>query len=241
MSLEQVFSETDETEEATQEVDELNEEGTEEESTVDDDAATTVAEQDEAKDKSDGRIPIAALLDERQKRQKLEEKLAELEAKLTKPQEEDDTDYIPQSELKKRIDSEVDAKVKQALFQANLKRTYEQTKEKYPDFAEKEAAFAEIAKADPKIRARFLESENPAEFAYIQATNHLILSKYDGNVMAAFEALKKEQGIEVQEKKEPASKKSRTPSLANATESEKTSAPVEKASTLDDIFEDYAL
>ena len=238
MELSEVFSETDNSEAAPTKVDELEEGSTaEEESTVDDGATTTVAEQDETvtqepSKKEEGEWTYAAYQDEKRKRQELEQRLKDIE---TKP-EDDDTDYIPQSELKKRLEVEYEQKLKQTIFQDRLSRTYEETKSKYDDFKEMESKFADMATKDSILREHFLNSQNPAEFAYIQAKNHALLSKYNGNIMAMLEDVKKQAKTE--ESEAPAPKTSKAPSLATATESEKNSAPTTPNTTLAGIFAD---
>lgn len=244
-NLAEVFGETEETEVETEvTVDEQTEVESEEDSTVEDDATTTVAEQDEAEPQSEkSGWEFQAYQDEKQKRQNLEKRLEELEGRLAQKKEEpeDDTDYISQSELKTRMESFATQQVQQALFQDRLTRHYDETKSKYEDFSEMETAFAQMAKADPNLRAQFVKAPNPAEFAYVQAKNAQLLSKYNGNIQAMLDAVRKEQGIESKEVKEAPAKKPKAPSLANATESEKNSAPVVKSTTLDDIFSDWNL
>lgn len=248
MNLSDVFSETDETETEveTNEADESSEVNSEAEadSTVEDDATTTVAEQDEAKPKKSEKDDwtYAAYQDEKRKRQELEERLKALE---TKKPEEDDTDYISQAELRERLQKEFDQKLQVTLFQDRLARNYDQVSNQHPDFKEMEKVFADMATRDPNLKAQFLASTNPAEFAYKHAKNYTLLSQYGGDVealvQAKLEEAKKEFGLKPQEAEEKPQKRPKTPSLANATESEKNSAPVENISSLNEIFADSAL
>lgn len=246
MNLSDVFSETEETEEATEveeTVDEQPEtdEGTEEDSTVEDNATTTVAEQDEAepqKSKKDD-WTYEAYKDEKRKRQDLEKEIERLKEKP-----EDDTDYISQAELKERLQKDFDNKLQIALFQDRLARNYEQVSSQHEDFKQMEQVFADMASKDNNLKAQFLSSTNPAEFAYKHAKNYTLLNEHGGDVekliQAKIEEAKKEFGLSPKEVEEK-TKKSRAPSLANATESEKNSAPVENISSLNEIFADSQL
>lgn len=238
-----VFDETEQSEETTEAVvDEQPEVETEEEATVEDDATTTVAEQDEAepqepepeKEKDDW--AKAAYLDEKQKRQALEARLAELESQKDQPEAPDPEEYVQRGE--------VNQVVAQAIFQERLTTHYEDTKAKYEDFSEMEVAFAEMAKVNPGLKQQFLQAKNPAEFAYVQAKNAQLLSQYGGNIQAMLDAVRKEQSIaepKEPEAKKPVEKPKKTPSLATATESEKNTAPEVKMTTLDELFADYPL
>lgn len=250
MNLSEVFSETEETKEVNAvEADEQETVETEEvEATVEDDATTTVAEQDEAqpqedepeteKEKSDW--TYAAYQDEKRKRQELEQEFKKLKEQLDQPKE-DDTEYLSQTELTQRMKSYADSQVQRALFQDRLTRHYDEVKSKYDDFGEMETAFAEMASKDNNLKAQFLASPNPAEFAYIQAKNAQLLSKYNGNIQAMLEDVKKQHKVESKPKEEKPASKPRTPSLANATESEKNSAPISTMASLQEIFEDSVL
>lgn len=248
--LSDVFSETDKSEEATEvetetvdeQVEETAEDVTEEESTVEEGATTTVAEQDEAEPqepdlKEKGEWTFAAYQDEKQKRQSLEQQLREMEQQLQAPRE-DDTDYISQSELKERMESFATKQVQQALFQDRLARHYDETKSKYDDFSEMEAAFAEMAKTSNQLKAQFLHSQNPAEFAYVQAKNAQLLQKYNGNIQAMLEDVQKQQSMGVKKAQDKPASKPKTPSLANASEAEKNSAPISAQAQLQEIFSD---
>ena len=237
--LSEVFSETDQATE-TVETDEAAtaepEETTEEvaESTVEDDATTTVAEQDEPEpqeESKDKAWTYAAYKDEKEKRQALEEKLRELESRQPSDDDDDDTDLISQSELKERLQADYDKKLQTAIYQDRYARTIDAAKAKYPDFDEKEKVFVDLVKQDQRLLQGLAQAQDPNEFAYVTATNHELLKKYNGNIMALVEDVKTQSST-----KEP--KKPSAPSLANATESEKTTARVEQSSSLEEIFAD---
>jgi len=245
--LSAVFSETDDTEEAEVEVEEQTPDGeeetqvdgqaeteaSEEESTVEDDATTTVAEQDEAKTQESDKDnwTYAAYQDEKEKRQALETRVKELEAKEGEAENPDDV--ITRQEAQ--------ATVANALFQDRLSRNYESVKDKYDDFPEMEKAFVEMASKDKTLADKFKHASNPPEFAYVQAKNASLLAKYDGNISAMLEDVQKQQEITKTEEVKPKPSKPKTPSLADATESEKNSEAVEEkdtSKTLSSLFED---
>lgn len=102
--------------------------------------------------------------EERQKRQELERRLAELEK--AKPKEEGEKKTFwddPEGHLKAHED-------KLAARERNLTLNVSErlARSKYQDFDEKVAVFAEILQtpAGPGVHAQFLAAPDPAEFAY---------------------------------------------------------------------------
>ena len=107
--------------------------------------------------------PIAALVDERHKRQLAEQRYAELEARIAQQEAAPAVDVIEDPEgayaaLKAEFRNEL-WKTKAALSIASAKRLY-------TDFAEKEATFVEMATANPYLAQQMQASDDPAEFAY---------------------------------------------------------------------------
>lgn len=109
-------------------------------------------------------VPVAALLDERSKRQALEARLAELEARdAPKLDLFEDPDAVLEN-LKREVMSHADQRwinASRAMVMAAK-----------PDYAEREAAFIEMARENPSLSAEMMRSDNPALFAYETARKH---------------------------------------------------------------------
>jgi BMFP domain-containing protein YqiC len=126
----------------------------------------------------------AAVLDERRKRQELERKVAELEAKGQKPEAKPDFFADPDAALD-RIKQETQAQ----LMASRLELTQELMRDSTPDYDELEAEFIDLAKDNPFLIKELHASKNPAKFAYQTAQKaRLAASLTDGNALAKREA-----------------------------------------------------
>ena len=103
-------------------------------------------------------VPLAAVMEERRKRQALEKQLAELQAK---PQPLTDFYQDPERHI-----ADVVGRTQQAMQQQVYAALEYAAKQTYPDFDEKFAVVEEYAKNNPAALADVFASPNPAVAAY---------------------------------------------------------------------------
>jgi len=112
---------------------------------------------EEARDRM---VPVGALIDERRKRRAAEDRLArqgtEREAPDADGFRDDPEGYL--KALKTELAGEIAAVRVDAAESAARAR--------HPDFAQKAAAFAQVARAEPALVAAMQAAPDPAEFAY---------------------------------------------------------------------------
>lgn len=108
----------------------------------------------------------AAVLDERRKRQELERKLAELEAKKEEPKRPDVFED-PDGAF-----SHLEQQFNQKLLNERISLSRAMMEERHADYAEKEQVFIEMTKDSPELVRKMQEHPFPAKFAYEQATKH---------------------------------------------------------------------
>lgn len=107
---------------------------------------------------------LQAATDERRKRQELEARLAALEKPKEEPKQFWDDPEAALNDIKKEISS--------VALNTRLNTAETIARSKYQDFDEKVAVFAEIMQQNPSIHSQWLNSPDPAEFAYKLAKNH---------------------------------------------------------------------
>jgi hypothetical protein len=172
-----------------------------------------------------------AYLDEKRKRQELEERLAALE----KPKAKEDVDLFADPEgFKKSLRDEM--KTEAFSIRAGISRDL--LMETKPDYEAKEAKFLEMAKADPSLAEKLKTHANPAKFAYETAAKQIALDEI-GDPVAYREKLKQELLAELNGSK-PADKPAKqpiekAPSLATASAAGSNTSVVKKS--LEDMFE----
>jgi hypothetical protein len=112
-------------------------------------------------------VPLKAVEDERRKRQELEKRIAEFEAKFAqKPQEPvqaPDWDLDPRSAA-----AHLAAEMQRRTFTMAVEMSERVLKQQHPDYEEVRNVFAEAAKADPRLAMELVNHPFPAEFAYEQ-------------------------------------------------------------------------
>jgi len=147
------------------------------------------AEEMTAKEKA----AFAKAADETRKRQALEQRLRELEAKIPKPAEDAAKTFWddPEAALKKQQEE-----MQRAIVLSRLDTSEAIARSKYTDFEEKLAIFSELAMTTPGLAQQMLVSPNPAEFTYRTAANHKALQEA-GGLDAMREKIKKETELEV--------------------------------------------
>lgn len=114
-------------------------------------------------------VPLKAVEDERRKRQELEKRIAEFEARFAaqqKPQEPvqpADWDLDPRGAASQWM-----AEMNRRTFTMAVEMSERVLKEKHSDYEEVRNVFAEAAKADPRLAVELVNHPFPAEFAYQQ-------------------------------------------------------------------------
>lgn len=137
----------------------------------------------------DGHVPIAALMDERDKRQALERRLAELEGQQQEAPEPPDPDEDPKGAY-----DFMQFQLAQARVEDRIALSREMMSMVKDDYADKEAAFMEAAEKDAALVRDMLASANPARFAYewaqMQAEREAIkdVDAYKAKIRAEVEA-----------------------------------------------------
>ena len=120
------------------------------------------------------RAAFAKAADETRKRQALEARLRELEAKqATEPPKTFWDD--PEGALNKQKQE-----VQQAVVSATLRTSETIARSRYKDFDEKVVIFGELAQTTPGLAQQMLGAPDPAEFAYRTAANHKALQDAGG-------------------------------------------------------------
>lgn len=109
----------------------------------------------------------AAVLDERRKRQELEARLKEYESRKQEPKTRPDVFEDAEGAFRHTEESFSDQ-----MRSMRLDMSVEMMKTAKPDYAEKEAAFIELASENPELVAQMNRHPNPARFAYETAEKH---------------------------------------------------------------------
>lgn len=172
----EVEAEKPEQEQEPKQTEEVKDEGVKEES------APPAESQAPAKDERF--IPINALLDEREKRQRLEAELAQYKAKA-EPAKEDTTEddlFSNPAEVLKRVQMEAYAAARRDMINMSEAILFE-TK---PDAQEKIDAFKEAVQQNPTLYQQMLQHPNPAGFAYQEGSKFLSVKSMPQD-MAAYE------------------------------------------------------
>lgn len=173
----EVEAEKPEQEQEPEQTEEVKDEGVKEES------APPAESQVPAKDERF--IPINALLDEREKRQRLEAELAQYKAKEAQPAKEDTTEedlFSNPAEVLKRVQMEAYAAARRDMINMSEAILFE-TK---PDAQEKIDAFKEAVQQNPTLYQQMLQHPNPAGFAYQEGSKFLSVKSMPQD-MAAYE------------------------------------------------------
>ena len=116
-------------------------------------------------------IPINALLDEREKRQRLEAELAQYKAKA-EPAKEDTTEddlFSNPAEVLKRVQMEAYAAARRDMINMSEAILFESK----PDAQEKIDAFKDAVQQNPTLYQQMLQHPNPAGFAYQEGSKFL--------------------------------------------------------------------
>lgn len=194
---------------------------------------------DEPKDESEETKESAAFkqayLDEKGKRQRLEERISELESLVPRQEEELPDPFEDPEGYKEAIKAQARREVEEEANRNRMKRIEErrtemlETKE---DFTQMEQIFDILSVRNPEIRQGMFESSDPVGYAYEKA------KAYHDEVMKPEKVLTTEMPDESEfdEKPKPKSK----PNLAKASAGASNKVEVEKDESLGDVFADQS-
>lgn len=111
-------------------------------------------------------VPLKAVEDERRKRQELERKLAEYEAKLAQQQQ---PEPAPDWTLEPEVAAQrLQADFERRAFSLKVEMSERMVRQQHADYEEVRDAFAQAAQADPRLAQALVNHPFPAEFAYQQ-------------------------------------------------------------------------
>lgn len=184
---------------------------------------------------------LAALLAERDKRQKLEKELEELRAKVT-PEEIPDPIENPQEYA-----AYIESKATQSELGTRITLSRDVLREVDPDFDRLEGVFMGMVMnsdgeiIDQGLLAQFQQSANPAKFARDKAKEHEEIAKLrDPKYRETLEAEIRAKVLEDLQKEKDKISSAVVPDLTKASAGQNSSKTVEPK-TLDDVFEGAAL
>ncbi len=204
------------------------------------DAAPPAAEKEQTANEVPGKghVPIAALHDERRRRQDAEKELEKYKNPDQKKQEEVPDVFVDPNAFAKHLKDETRAEI----LKTKAEMSQEFMRELKPDYDEKAARFIEMARVNPDLAGQMYASPNPAKFAYetavaaINQESKLKLAEEIGDPVAYKEKLKAEILAELNL---PASRKPKfenTPSLATAPAVR--SETIKPLDNVNDMFDD---
>lgn len=170
-------------------------------------------------------VPVAALVDERRKRQALEQQLQEYQ----KPKEEK-VDLFADPD---RFVDDVNQRIKEVERTTRINLSREMVMSSKADYEEKETKFVEMAQQNPYLIQQMNQSSNPAKFAYDTAAKQLQVDE----VLSDPEAYKAKIRQELLQElgKAPVAKQERAPSLA--TVSAVKAEAIKPIETVDELFD----
>jgi hypothetical protein len=154
-------------------------------------------------------IPVKALQEERRKRQELEAKLAEYEARAAAPPEPvtppdpwDEPDahsqwLIKQAATVARHEALAEFENRQIARSAN------QARAKYQDYDDAVGIFSQMMQQNPALERQLRDHENPGEFAYSTAKTQMEIAQY-GSIDALIQAKVKAETERLQAELKPA-------------------------------------
>jgi len=153
--------------EETAEQDDKGGEKTDDDSTTDDKAAESnqddAGSPSEPENKDTGTVPIAALLDEREKRQAFEKQVGELTDKLSTTEAKPLPDVLDDQE---GFVKQLESKVKSETQAVRIEVSQDMMRTMHSDYDEMEAKFVAMAKDNPDLISKMYATPLPAKFAY---------------------------------------------------------------------------
>lgn len=214
-----------------------NPEETEDEAKAETEETKEAEPPSDEKDKEEKLVPVAALINERSKRQQLQEENERLKAQAPKPEVPlpdpiDDPDGYERA-LRAKIEAE-NIEKEQLAFKVKAEDSISKMMEEHPDYRKYEDIFMFLAAQDESLKQEMFKSDDPARFAYEEGLAYEETQRAE--LRAEIEAELKTNDIT----DNPADKPSaRTPSLAKATAADTNAAPRDELKDeLDEMFEE---
>jgi hypothetical protein len=124
------------------------------------------------------RPDVAAIIDERRKRQALEKQIAELTAQ--KPQAKPSIFDNEDEAIRSRVD-EATRPLREAHYNLSMRYARQLHGEQ---FSNAEAAFLEAAEANPALYDGLRGASDPGEYVFLHGTFHKEMSEVGGNILA---------------------------------------------------------
>ncbi|MCB0423046.1 MAG: hypothetical protein KDD13_00265 [Mangrovimonas sp.] len=152
------------------------------------------AQEDQDSQKEEQKVPLAAMMAERDKRKELEVEFRHLQKQLDEvkakreEQEEIDPDSDPVAYYSQR-----EQKLVRALEDKIYGMSVSYAKARWSDYDEKEAIFLEAAQKDPTLGQKMAQAGDPATFAYETAKALELQKKYGDNPESWRAAIAKEE------------------------------------------------
>ena len=126
--------------------------------------------------KESGHVPIAALLDEREKRQAAIKELEELRSQLGKQEQKQAPDVFEDPEgFTKHFESQFNERE----WNLRCELTAETMRDRYEDYDDMEKKFLELGEQNPELAVKLRQSPNPAKFAYETAKRAIRLDQLE--------------------------------------------------------------
>lgn len=125
------------------------------------------------------RPDVAAIIDERRKRQDAERRYAELLAQTQKPSGEKPSVFENEDEAISSRVTEGTRGIRESLYKMSVKTA----RAIYKDFGEAEQAFSEAMERDPRLIAGLQQSDDPGEFIYTMGIHVRELADVGGDLM----------------------------------------------------------
>lgn len=125
------------------------------------------------------RADVAAIIDERRKRQELEKRLQELTAQQQKPTERPSVFENEDVAIRSRVD-EATKPLREMLYNQSIRLARANYKDAYGDA---ETAFLEAAEKDERLIQGLRESSDPGEYIYMHGMFHKELSGVGGDLL----------------------------------------------------------
>lgn len=140
-------------------------------------------------------VPVKALQEERRKRQELEARLAEYEARLNQqPQQPPPSLWDDEQGWQQHFGGQVvNEAVQQATLNARLDMSEMMVRQTHPDFEDKKAAFIDLMRETPGLQQKALADPHPWNFAYNYVANHQRMQELSATNVSDLEAKLREK------------------------------------------------
>lgn len=133
-------------------------------------------------------VPRRAVLDERRKRQNLENKLRELEARLHQPTQQYEPQQAPDWYAEpEQAAAALQAEVQHRMYQTAVYQSEMIMRDKHADYDEVSQLFAEAAQQDFNLALAVFQHPFPAEYAYAVGKQIMLMQEI-GNDPGAYRA-----------------------------------------------------